>query len=96
MKFFIGIIVFLLVLFIFLTTSVGVAFGLVLIFPVISFEIGILIGAISITVSCYGFIGIINTLSNIYSLPTEEDILDKIDLGHVVLPRSTRSRRKRR
>ncbi len=102
MKFFIGIIVFLLVLSIFLAASVGVAFSLVWIFPAISFEIGVLIGAISITTSCHGFIGLINTLGDMHSLSTEDEndkfdkIFDEIDLNNVILPRSTRSRRNRR
>jgi len=102
MTFFLGIIVFLLVLSIFLATSVGVAFGLVWIFPAISFEIGVLIGAISIAASCHGFIGVINTLSNMDSLSTEDEndkfdkIYDEIGRDNVILTRSTRSRRKRR
>ncbi len=100
LKFFLVIIVFLVALSLFLAMSVGVAFCLVWLFPAISFEIGVLIGTVSLSMSCYAFIGITNALANQYSPPTEDEIFDKIydeiDLNNVILPRSTRSRRKRR
>jgi hypothetical protein len=82
--------------------SVSVAFCLVWLFPAISFEIGVLIGTVSLSMMCYLFIFIVRTTaeSTIDSLSTEGEIFDKIydeiDLDHIVLPRSTRSRRKRR
>ena len=100
LKFLILILVFLLALSLFLAMSVGVAFVMIWIFPAISFEIGVLIGTVSLSMICYAFIGLMTEISNKYSPPIEEDILDKIydeiDLDNVILPRSTRSRRKRR
>ncbi|MEI6335985.1 MAG: hypothetical protein WCS87_15600 [Methylococcaceae bacterium] len=100
LKFFIVIIVFLVALSLFLAMSVGVAFCLVWLFPAISFEIGVLIGTISLGMSFYAFVGIASALTDLYSPPIDKDILDKIndeiDLEHIVLPRSTRTRRKRR
>jgi len=103
MKFFIAtIIVVLLALSLFLARSVGVAFCLGWIFPAISFEIGVLIGSICLSMNCYAFVDITNALSNMFSslIGDENDIFDKIydeiDLDNVILPRSTRSRRKRR
>ena len=84
----------------FLAMSVGVAFCLVWLFPAISFEIGVLIGTISLGMSFYAFVGIASALTDLYSPPIDEDIFDKIydeiDLNNVILPRSARSRRKRR
>jgi hypothetical protein len=106
MKFFIVIIIFLLALSLFLAMSVGVAFSLVWIFPAISFEIGVLIGTVSLGVIFYLFIKIISDINlNIISntdFPSidDDDIVDKIydeiDLEHVIRPRVTRSRRKKR
>ena len=100
LKFLLVIIIFLLMLSLFLAVSVGVAFGLAWIFPAISFEIGVLIGAVSLSMTFYVFIKIINSLP-IDSHFTDDDhifdkIYDEIDLDQVILPRSTRSRRKRR
>ena len=101
LKFFILIIIFLLALSVFLAVSVGVAFTLIWIFPAISFEIGVLIGTASVGMICYAFIGITNALSNMYSPSTEgendifDKIYDEIDLDNVILPRSTRSSRRR-
>ena len=98
--FFIVIIAFLAGLSLFLAMSVGVAFCLVWLFPAISFEIGVLIGTISLGMSFYAFVGIASALTDLYSPPIDEDIFDKIydeiDLNNVILPRSARSRRKRR
>ena len=100
--FFIVIIVFLAGLSLFLAMSVGVAFCLVWLFPAISFEIGVLIGVVSVSTMCYLFLFIVRATaeSTIDSLSTEDEIFDKIydeiDLNNVILPRSTRSRRKRR
>ena len=100
MKFFIVIIIFLLALSLFLAMSVGVAFAMVWIFPAISFEIAVLIGAVSLSMTFYVFIKIVNSLP--IDSPFEDDnhiidkIYDEIDLDQVILPRSTRSRRKRR
>jgi len=100
MKVFILIIVFLLALLFFLAMGVGVAFGLVWIFPAISFEIGVLIGTVSLSMIFYVFIKIIMALPIDSTSIDDSDIIDKIydeyDLDHVVLPRPTRSRRKRR
>ena len=100
LKFFIVIIIFLLALSLFLAMSVGVAFGLVWIFPAISFEMGVLSGAVSLTMVIYVFIKIMTSLP-IYPAYIDEDTIfdkphDDIDLDNVILPRSTRSRRKRR
>ena len=100
--FFIVIIVFLAGLSLFLAMSVGVAFCLVWLFPAISFEIGVLIGAVSLSTMCFLFLFIVRATaeSTIDSLSTEDEIFDKIydeiDLNNVILPRSARSRRKRR
>lgn len=59
MKFFIVVFVFLLTLSLFLAMSIGVAFCLVWLFPAISFDIGVLIGAVSNSIVCYLFIKII-------------------------------------
>ena len=102
MKFFIAIIiVVLLALSLFLAMSVGVAFGLVWIFPAISFEIGVLIGTVSLGMIFLFLITIISASSRTYSpFIDDNDIVDKIydeiDRDNVILPRSTRSRRKRR
>ena len=100
LKFFIVIIIFLVALSLFLAMSVGVAFGLVWIFPAISFEIGVLIGTVSLGMIFYVFIKIISSLP-IYPTSIDDDsiiekIYDEIDLDNVVRPRTTRSRRKRR
>ena len=100
MKFFIVIIVFLLALSLFLAMSVGVAFVLVWVFPAISFEIGVLIGTVSLGMIFYVFIKIMTSLF-IHPAYIDEDTLfdkihDDIDMDNVILPRSTRSRRKRR
>ena len=101
LKFLILILIFLLALSAFLAISIGLAFGLVWIFPAISFEIGVLIGTVSVSMICYAFIGITNALSDIH-LPNmdENDIFDKIydeiDLDNVILPRTTRSTRRKR
>ena len=98
--FLIVIIAFLAGLSLFLAMSVSVAFCLVWLFPAISFEIGVLIGTISLGMSFYAFVGIASALTDLYSPPIDEDIFDKIydeiDLNNVILPRSARSRRKRR
>ena len=92
------IIIFLLMLSLFLAVSVGVAFGLAWIFPAISFEIGVLIGAVSLSMILYIFI----TITSDINLSSKDDdyivdkIYDEIDLDHIVLPRSRRSRRNRR
>ena len=101
LKFFLAIIIILVSLSLFLAMSVGVAFCLVWLFPAISFEIGVLIGTVSLSMMCYLFMVRTSAEPGIDSLSTEdEDILDqiydKIDLNNVILPRSTRSRRKRR
>jgi hypothetical protein len=98
LKFLLVIVIFLLMLSLFLAVSVGVAFGLVWIFPAISFEIGVLIGAVSLGMILYIFITI---TSNINLSSNDDDyivdkIYDEIDLDHIVLPRSRRSRRNRR
>lgn len=101
LKLFLAIIVFLLALSLFLAMSVGVAFSLVWIFPAISFEIGVLIGAVSLSMVFYFFISSMNASPRMY-LPTLDDdyifdkIYDEIDQDNVIPPRSTRSRRKRR
>jgi divalent metal cation (Fe/Co/Zn/Cd) transporter len=83
---------------VFLALSVGVAFSLVWIFPAISFEIGVLIGAVSLSIMCYLFIKITHNMDS----PAIDDnyimdkIYDEIDLNNVILPRSKRSRRNRR
>ncbi|MDD5632243.1 MAG: hypothetical protein PHI13_09495 [Methylococcales bacterium] len=98
MKFLLVIIIFLLMLSLFLAVSVGVAFSLVWIFPAISFEIGVLIGAVSLGMILYIFI----TITSDINLSSKDDdhivdkIYDEIDLDHIVLPRSRRSRRNRR
>ena len=101
LKFFLAIIIILVSLSLFLAMSVGVAFCLVWLFPAISFEIGVLIGTVSLSMMCYLFMVRASAEPGIDSFSTEdEDILDqiydKIDLNNVILPRSTRSRRKRR
>jgi hypothetical protein len=101
LKFFIVIIIFLLALFLFLAMSVGVAFSLVWIFPTISFEIGVLIGTVSLGMVFYIFISSMNAFPRIY-LPTIDDdyIFDKVydehDLDHITPSRSTRSNRRKR
>ncbi|MDD5265741.1 MAG: hypothetical protein PHO08_01260 [Methylococcales bacterium] len=98
LKFLLVIIIFLLMLSLFLAVSVGVAFSLVWIFPAISFEIGVLIGAVSLGMILYIFI----TITSDINLSSKDDdhivdkIYDEIDLDHIVLPRSRRSRRNRR
>ncbi len=62
MKIFILVFVFLLTLSLLLAMSVGVAFCLVWLFPAISFEIGVLIGAVSNSLVCYAFIKVIFTI----------------------------------
>lgn len=102
MKFFIAIIiVFLLALSLYLAMSVGIAFSLVWIFPAISFEIGVLIGTVSLGMIFLFVIMIINASSKTYFPSLDDDyIIDKIhddyDLDHVILPRSTRSNRRKR
>jgi len=100
MKFFILIIIFLLALSLFLAMSVGVAFGLVWIFPAISFEIGVLIGTVSLGMIFYVLIKIISALpidsTSLEDNDIIEKIYDEIDQSHVIFPRPTRSRRKRR
>ena len=101
LKYFLVIIIFLVALSLFFAMSVGVAFSLVWIFPVISFEMGVLIGTVSVSMIIYIFIGITNALSNMHSATKDDDdilekIYDEIDLDHVILPIPTRSRRKRR
>jgi len=100
LKFFIVIIFYLLALSLFLAMSVGVAFVLVWLFPAISFEIGVLIGTVSLSMIFYVFIKIMTLLSIYPTYIDEGTIFDKIhddiDLDNVILPRSTRSRRKRR
>ena len=101
LHFFIVIIVFLLALSLFLAMCIGVAFGLVWIFPAISFEIGVLIGAVSVSMIFYLFINIKNALSKIDSLAIDDNhifdkIYNEIDLDNVILPRSTRSNRRKR
>lgn len=102
LKFFIAIlIVVLLALSLFLAMSVGVAFGLLWMFPAISFEIGVLIGTVSLGMIFSFLITIFIASSKTYRPYTDDDyIIDKIhdefDLDHVIHPRPTRSRRKRR
>jgi hypothetical protein len=102
MKFFIVIIVFLLALSLFLAMSIGVAFSMVWLFPAISFEIGILIGTVSLSMIFYVFITIINAFPRIYLPTIEDDFMvdndyDEHDLDQLIPPRSTRrNRRKRR
>ena len=100
MKFFIVIIIFLLALTLFLAMSVGVAYCLVWLFPAISFEIGVLIGTVSLGMIFYVFIKIMSSLPIYPTYIDDDSIIDKIyddiDLDNVILPRSTRSRRKRR
>jgi len=100
-KFFIVIIIFLLALALFLAMSVGVAFVLVWLFPAISFEIGVLIGTVSLGMIFYVFITIINAFPRMYLPPLDDDyiidkIYDEIDQDHVIPPRSTRSSRRKR
>ena len=102
LKFFLVIIIFLVALFLFLAVSVGVALGLVWIFPTISFEIGVLIGTVSLSTMCHLFF---KRTSNVNS-PSEDEsyidrlIIDKIndefDLNPFIPPRPTGNRRKRR
>ena len=81
--------------------SVGVAFGLVWIFPAISFEIGVLIGTVSLSIIFKVFLNITDVVPRIY-LPTIDDdwIVDKdydeYDVDHSRSPRSTRSNRRKR
>ncbi len=100
LKFFLAIIIFLVALSMFLAMSVGVAFCLVWLFPAISFEIGVLIGTVSLSMMCYLFMVRTSAEPGMDSFSTEDEIFDKIyddiDLNNVILPRSTRSRRKRR
>jgi hypothetical protein len=103
MKFFITIIiVVLLALSLFLAMSVGVACGLVWIFPAISFEIGVLIGTVSLGMIFLFLITIINKSSQTYLpfIDDDDDIVDKIydqyDLDQITPPRSTRRNRRRR
>ena len=100
LKFFIVIIIYLLALSLFLAMSVGVAFVLAWLFPAISFEIGFLIGTVSLSMIFYVFIKIMTSLPIYPTYIDEGTIFDKIhddiDLDNVILPRSTRSRRKRR
>jgi hypothetical protein len=101
LKFFLAIIVLLLALCLFLALSIGVAFVLVWLFPAISFEIGVLIGAVSLSTVIYFFISSMYALPRIY-LPTVDDdyIVDKdyeeYDLDHIRPPRPTRSNRIKR
>jgi hypothetical protein len=80
--------------------SVGVAFVMAWIFPAISFEIGVLIGTVSLSMTFYVFIKIINSLPIDSPFIDDNDIIDKIydeiDLDNIILPRSTRSRRRKR
>jgi divalent metal cation (Fe/Co/Zn/Cd) transporter len=101
LKFFIVIIVLFLALSLFLAMCIGVAFGLVWIFPAISFEIGVLIVAVSLSMIFYIFINIIDAFPKIYLPPIDDDyILDKNfhehDPDHIIPPRSTRSNRRKR
>lgn len=102
MKFFIVImIVVLLALSLFLAMSVGVAFGLVWIFPAISFEIGVLIGIVSLGIIFLFLITIINASSKTY-LPYIDDnyivdkVYDELDLDQIIPSRPTRSNRRKR
>jgi hypothetical protein len=102
MKFFIVImIVVLLALSLFLAMSVGVAFGLVWIFPAISFEIGVLIGTVSLGIIFLFLITIINASSKTY-LPYIDDnyivdkVYDELDLDQIIPSRPTRSNRRKR
>ena len=101
MKIFIVVIVFLLALSLFLAMSVGVAFSLVWIFPAISFEIGVLIGAVSLGMIFLFLIIILIASSKTYGPYTDDDhisdkIYDEFDLNQIITPRSRRSRRNRR
>jgi hypothetical protein len=100
MKVFILIVIFLLALLLFLALSIGVAFVLIWLFPAISFEIGVLIGTVSLGMIFYVFIKIMSSLPIYPTYIDDDSIIDKIyddiDLDNVILPRSTRSRRKRR
>jgi hypothetical protein len=102
MKFFIAImIIVLLALSLFLAMSVGVAFGLVWIFPAISFEIGVLIGTVSLGLIFLFLITIINASSKTY-LPYIDDnyivdkVYDELDLDQIIPSRPTRSNRRKR
>jgi hypothetical protein len=99
MKFFAIIIIFLLALSLFLAMSVGVAFGLVWLFPAISFEIGVLIGTVSLSMMFHVFIKITPPGMD-FSFEDDNYIVDKIndehDLYQFTPTRPTRSRRKRR
>ncbi len=102
MKFFIAImIVVLLALSLFLAMSVGVVFGLVWIFPAISFEIGVLIGTVSLGIIFLFLITIINASSKTY-LPYIDDnyivdkVYDELDLDQIIPSRPTRSNRRKR
>jgi len=95
------IIIFLLVLSLFLAMSVGVAFGLLWIFPAISFEIGVLIGTVSLGMIFLFLIMILIASSKTYGPYTDDDhisdkIYDEFDLNQIIPPRSRRSRQKRR
>ena len=100
MNVFLIIIVFLLALVLFLAMCVGVAFGLVWIFPAISFEIGVLIGTVSLSMIFYVFVLIIRALP--IDSPSIDDnynidnIYDLYDLDQIIPPRSTRSTRRKR
>jgi hypothetical protein len=93
--------VLLLALTLFLAMSVGVAFGLVWIFPAISFEIGVLIASVSLSMIFYVFIKILSSTPFSPLFLKDDDFIignidDEYDNNHVILPKSTRSRRKRR
>lgn len=100
LKFFILIVIFLLALSLFLAMSIGVAFVLIWIFPAISFEIGVLIGTVSLGMIFYVFIKIMSSLPIYPTYIDDNAIIDKIydeyDLDHTIPPRSTRSNRRKR
>jgi hypothetical protein len=82
-----------------LALSVGIAFGLVWLFTAISFEIGVLIGAVSLSTILYLFIKI-SSDADLY-FKDDDYIFDKIndehDLYELIPPRPTqRNRRKKR
>ena len=95
LKFFIVIVI------LFLAVCIGIAFGLVWLFPAISFEIGVLIVAVGLSVILYIFINIIDAFPKIYLPPIDDDyiddkVYDQHNLDQITHPRSTRSNRRKR
>ena len=77
MKVFILIVIFLLALLLFLALSIGVAFVLIWLFPAISFEIGVLIGTVSLGMIFYVFIKIMSSLPIYPTYIDDDSIIDK-------------------